>query len=572
MQNTMLQKTLSLLRRQFLGLNRILSTVMELVSEGLGIDDESRLIKFAANLLVNNHNFQFCTIHLVDNEQLQLAAATSTETMMATQAPNLVTSPWMHTCEHLAGEVLAKSDGTLLKRQSADSYYYCMPIFYRGETLGIISVNSPGEDENHPKLLSIFARTLTVVLINVRQSQHLSTEVKRRTLDLETAWRVAEESLNVKSQFLTNMSHEYRTPLNSVVGSTALLLETNLDSEQLEYARSAHDAALALTAMVNDMLDYSQSESGELKVHQQSFKLDDLINARLDVINAKAASKNIEVELLKSTNLPALVISDPVRIGQVLDNLLSNAFKFTPMGKVVLDISCEPNWADDVSLTFCVSDTGIGISNEHQQTIFNPFSQADSSNSRAFQGAGLGLTISQHLVNLMGGFIKLESELDKGSSFSFTLTMPATKSIAHNKSIDASEPDNAESDHGDDRIMVLLVEDNLINQKLAAKLLEKMGCRVDIADDGLVAVEMFAKHFYDLVFMDCQMPKMDGFEATIKIREMETDHRTPIIALTANSLPEDRARSFAAGMDEFLTKPIIRERLKDTLAKWATQH
>jgi signal transduction histidine kinase/CheY-like chemotaxis protein len=568
----MLQKTLSLLRRQFLSLNRVLSTVMELVSEGLGIDDESNLINFAASLLINNHNFQFCTIHLVVNEQLQLATAASTETMIATQTPDLLASPWMHTCEHLAGQVLLKSDGTLLKRQSADSFYYSIPIFYRDETLGIISVNAPCEDENHPKLLSIFARTLTVVLINVRQSQHLSTEVKRRTLDLETAWRVAEESLNAKSQFLTNMSHEYRTPLNWIVGSTALLLETHLDSEQLEYARSANDAAHALTAMVNDMLDYSQSESGELEVHLQSFKLDDLINARLDVMNEKSANKNIEVELLTSTNLPTRVVSDPLRIGQVLDNLLSNAIKFTPMGKVVLDISCEPNWNSNVNLTFCVSDTGIGIRKEHQQTIFNPFSQADSSNSREFQGAGLGLTISQHLVNLMGGFIKLDSQLDKGSSFSFTLTMPATKSIAHHKRIDASEPDNADSDNGDDRIMVLLVEDNLINQKLAAKLLEKMGCRVDIANDGIEAVEMFAQHFYDLVFMDCQMPRMDGFEATIKIREMETDHRTPIIALTANSLPEDRARSFAAGMDEFLTKPIIRERLKDTLAKWATHH
>jgi signal transduction histidine kinase len=186
--------------------------VMELVSEGLGIDDVSRLIKFAASLLINNHNFQLCTIHLVVNKQLQLATATSTEVMMATQTPDLLASPWMHTCEHLAGEVLSKSDGAVLKRQSADSFHYYMPIFYRDETLGIISVNAPGEDENHSELLSIFARTLTVVLINVRQSQHLSTEVKRRTRDLETAWRVAEESLNAKSQFLTNMNYEYRTP------------------------------------------------------------------------------------------------------------------------------------------------------------------------------------------------------------------------------------------------------------------------------------------------------------------------------------------------------------------------
>jgi signal transduction histidine kinase len=566
----MLQKTLSLLRRQFLGLNRILSTVMELVSEGLGIDDESRLIKFAAGLLINNHNFQFCTIHLVEHGQLALATAISTETMMTPQAPSKHANPWLHICEHLASEVLAKSDGALLKRQSADSYYYCLPIFYRGETLGIISVNSPSADENHPKLMSIFARTLTVVLINVRQSQHLSSEVKRRTLDLETAWRIAEESLNAKSQFLTNMSHEYRTPLNSIVGSTALLLETKLDKEQLEYARSVHDAAHSLTSMVNSMLDYSQTESGDLEIYLQSFVLSNLINARMEHIKDTAAQKNIEVELLTSPNLPTIVVSDPIRIGQVLDNLLNNAVKFTHQGKVVLDISCDSDWTNDVSLRFCVSDTGIGLNAEHQQTIFNPFSQADSSNSRAFQGAGLGLTISQHLVNLMGGFIKLDSELGKGSYFSFTLKMPATKKLPSSKREGKKVADATESNARGEKISVLLVEDNLINQKLAAKLLERMGCHVDIASDGIIAVEMFSQHLYDLVFMDCQMPKMDGFEATVKIREMEKDHRTPIIALTANSLPEDRARSFAAGMDEFLTKPIVPERLKDTIAKWAT--
>jgi len=272
---------------------------------------------------------------------------------------------------------------------------------------------------------------------------------------------------------------------------------------------------------------------------------------------------------LQSTNLPTQVVSDTVRIGQVLDNLLSNAVKFTHQGKVVLDISCEADWSDNVTLTFCVRDTGIGLNPEQQQTIFHPFSQADSSNSRQFQGAGLGLTISQQLVKLMGGYIKLESEPDKGSCFSFSLTMPAVNVVPMPALAAQSKSSVADKAVTDGKISVLLVEDNLINQKLAAKLLEKMGCHVDIANDGIIAVEMFSRHFYDLVFMDCQMPKMDGFEATMKIREMETDHRTPIIALTANSLPEDRARSFAAGMDEFLTKPIIRERLKDTIAKWS---
>jgi len=570
----MLQDTLNILRRQFLGLNRILSTVMELVSEGLTLDDEQKLLEFATNLLINNHNFQFCTIHVNEHKQLRLAAAHSAENMLSDAGADEGVRPWVQTCGHLAGEVITKGDGQLLKRHAGESIYYSMPILYRGEFLGVVSVNSPGLDENHPKLVQIFTRTLTSVLINARQSQHLNAEVARRTQDLETAWRVAEESLNAKSQFLTNMSHEYRTPLNAIVAAGSLLLETNLNKEQKEYAHSLHDSAEGLTGMVNAMLDYSQTENGELEIHPEPVNLRHLVEDLAAKYRAQALPKNIDVELLLSPEFPSQVLADPNRLSQVLNNLLGNAVKFTNAGKVTLDVSCEADGDRQVSVSFCVLDTGIGIDATQQDSVFHPFSQANSTNSRPFQGAGLGLTISQHLINLMGGHITLQSAPDKGSLFSFSLVLPLLddplQALTSTTPFSTTTTNTAELlTKNKGRMTVLLVEDNLINQKLAARLLEKMGCQVDVADDGEIAVNMFGQRYYDMVFMDCQMPNMDGFEATSKIRMMETNHRTPIIALTANSLPEDRARSFAAGMDEFLTKPIMREKLKDALTKWA---
>lgn len=572
---SMLQDTLNLLRRQFLGLNRVLSTVMELVNEGLTHENEEELLNYAARLLIHNHNFQFCTIHLVERKQVNLSVAISTETILDPSKGGEKSRPWVQTCEHLASDVVQAHTTSLTKKYAGETVYYCMPLVFRGEILGAVSVNSPGFDENHPKLVSIFCNTLTSVLINSRQSQTMAEAVKKRTKELQSAWRVTEHSLKAKSQFLTNMSHEYRTPLNSILGATSLLQETNLSEEQTEYLNSIQKSSAELLRMVNEKLDFSRSSAGDMDIHPEEVNLVKLIEGVAEVHRSLAENKDLFFEVILPTNMPELVLCDPERLTQVLNHLLWNAVKFTESGRVTLDIGFRPEASSQITVSFTVLDTGIGLDAEMQKTAFEAFSQADESNSRRYQGSGLGLAVSQQLVNLMGGHIKVDSELNEGSKFYFSLILPVSPTneeypIKIDSSVNRSSP---ELERMKEKLSVLLVEDNIINQKLAARLLEKMGCLVDIADDGVVAVNMFKRSPYDVVFMDCQMPNMDGFEATSKIREMESDKsHTPIIALTANSLPEDRARSFEVGMDEFLTKPILKDKLRNALEKWGVPH
>jgi len=571
----MLQDTLNLLRRQFLGLNRVLSTVMELVNQGLGHDNEDELLNYAAKLLIHNHNFQFCTIHLVEHKQLSLSVAISTESILDPGKRDETVRPWVQTCEHLASDIVKENLTVLTKKYAGETVYYCMPLLYRGEILGTVSVNSPGFDENHPKLVSIFCNTLTSVLINARQSQTMADAVKKRTLELQSAWRVTEQSLKAKSQFLTNMSHEYRTPLNAVLSASALMQETNLTEEQLEYLASIQGSSAELLRMVNEKLDFSRSNAGDMEIHPEEVNLVKLIEGIANLHRPLAKNKDLFFEVILPTDMPQLVLCDPGRLTQVLNHLLWNAVKFTDSGRVTLDIAFRPEASSQITISFTVMDTGIGMAGEMQKTAFEAFSQADESNSRRYQGSGLGLAVSQQLVNLMGGHIKVDSELSVGSKFYFSLILPVCANVGVpplklDSSLDLT---NSEIELMKQKLSVLLVEDNIINQKLAARLLEKMGCLVDIADDGLVAVNMFQRSPYDVVFMDCQMPNMDGFEATSKIREFESDKsHTPIIALTANSLPEDRARSFEVGMDEFLTKPILKDKLKHALEKWGVPH
>jgi signal transduction histidine kinase/ActR/RegA family two-component response regulator len=571
----MLQDTLNLLRRQFLGLNRVLSTVMELVNEGLTHDNEEGLLQFAAKLLIHNHNFQFCTIHMINRKKLNLSVAISTESSLDPSKDDEKTSPWVQTCEHLASDILKDETTVLTKRYAGETVYYCMPLVYRGEILGVVAVNSPGFDENHPKLVSIFCNTLTSVLINARQSQTMAEAVKKRTEELEAAWRVTEHSLKAKSQFLTNMSHEYRTPLNSILGASTLLQETELNDAQTEYLSSIHNSSSDLLRMVNEKLDFSRNNTGDMDIEPVEVNLVELLEGVAQVHRSLAENKELFFEILLPINMPEIVICDPGRLTQVLNHLLWNAVKFTDGGRVTLDIGFRPEASSQITVSFTVLDTGIGMDKEMQKTAFEAFRQADESNSRRYQGSGLGLAVSQQLVNLMGGHIKVDSELGEGSKFYFSLILPVSPNNEDNPikfdiSVDSSKH---ELERMKAQLSVLLVEDNIINQKLAARLLEKMGCRVDIADDGIVAVKMFCRSPYDVVFMDCQMPNMDGFEATSKIREIESNKsHTPIIALTANSLPEDRARSFEVGMDEFLTKPILKDKLRSALEKWGTPH
>ena len=583
----MLQDTLNVLRRQFLGLNRVLSTVMEFVNNGLIYEEESQLLKYAAGLLINNHSFQYCAFHLAQGDNLNLAVAVSKSSVLD---PHLITesdSPWITTCEHLARGFLDAEQRQMVKRQSGVNTYYSMPISYRRELLGVLTVNTPDADDNHPKLLSIFCHILSSILTNVRHSQDLSVKVQERTAELEQAKRVAEQSLLAKSQFLTNMSHEIRTPLNSIVGLTSLLADTSPNDEQHEYLETMKSSSETLVELISDVLDFSNIEQGDLELIPEPLPLRILLQDVADEFRERAQQKSIKLEVLLAPDLPQGVEADPVRLAQVLRNLIDNALKFTDSGAITIDAYCRNVTPSHATVTVSIIDTGIGMDRELQTMAFDVFQQGDGSNTRRYQGTGLGLAIVRRLVEMMGGDMALTSQPGRGTNVAFTVQLPvveAPRPVQDDPTlaprprgptpgvVRTSAPDAMTTPPAvQEKLTVLLVEDNEVNQKLAARLLEKLGCAVHVAHDGVDALAKVQQATYDLIFMDCQMPNMDGYEATTRIRELEvqSETRTPIIALTANSLPSDRVRSVQAGMDEFLTKPIGKEKLREALYKWA---
>jgi len=385
------------------------------------------------------------------------------------------------------------------------------------------------------------------------------TEKKKVEADLIKAKKTAENSVKIKEEFLRNMSHEIRTPMNGIIGFTDLLLETNLNSEQNEFLDRIKKSSNTLLVLTNDILDLSKLESGKLLFESIEFDLIDLIDQVMKMVEHSAKRKGIELSLFIDSKCPRYIKGDPTRLNQILLNLINNAVKFTEEGEVNIYVKPKIEKDDLIPITFKIEDTGIGMSTEAQKIIFDSFTQARSDTTRKYGGSGLGLAIVKMIVDQRKGEIHLDSKLGKGTTF--TITIPFDKCIK--KQVDAGgnsllgtedkKPNNFSLKH----LKILLVEDNLMNQALAKSRLNSWNCKIDIADNGKIALEKLENTLYDLILMDIQMPEMDGYEATKRIRKLKPPIcNIPIIAMTADASSNDEEKSLKTGMNDYISKPF----------------
>ena len=396
-------------------------------------------------------------------------------------------------------------------------------------------------------------RELIAANRNLEETGRLAREMADRAEALSAA----------KSDFLANMTHEVRTPLNGILGMTGLALETELKNDQREYLELVKSSAEALLSLVNDVLDFSKYEVGKLGLDCVEFSLRELVRDVLRPLALRASVGGLAFESVVEDGVPDRLVGDPLRIGQVLRNLAGNAVKFTNQGMVSVRVRSESldgsKEAAKVTLRFSVADTGIGVPAEKHQLIFEPFTQADGSTTRKYGGTGLGLSICSGVVEMMDGRIWLESEVGRGSTFYFTLTLDLPREAQARPSL----PPPANQRHSKRKLRILVAEDNSVNQRLAARLLEREGHTVTIAGSGQEALESFEEHQFarsrfELILMDVQMPGLDGLQATARIREKErgSGHRVPIVAMTAQAADSDRLRCLEAGMDAYVAKPV----------------
>jgi PAS domain S-box-containing protein len=425
----------------------------------------------------------------------------------------------------------------------------------------------PDGSLHYVRVIAFVKRDASGKALNMVGTTWEITQQKHYEEELVHARKGAEAANEAKSEFLANMSHEIRTPMNGVIGMTGLLLDTELTAEQRRYAEMARASGESLLQLINDILDFSKIEAKKLELETIDFDLRSVLDNLVSIHLTAAKTKGVELLLILDPTVPTQLRGDPGRLRQILTNLVANAIKFTERGEVVVRVALEEGTGANCLLRFSVRDTGIGIPEEGIGRLFDKFSQVEVSTTRKYGGTGLGLAISKQLVELMGGKVGVTSQEGKGSEFWFTVRLARGLGLAGQ--VQGVHPESQTAAYL--KMRILLAEDNSTNQIVALGMLRKLGLRADVVANGAEAVSALESIPYELVLMDISMPVMDGIEATRQIRNPQSavlNHGVPIIAMTANAMQTDRENCLAAGMNDFVSKPVSMGHLRDALKKW----
>ncbi len=551
---------------------KLLSTFALDLLQKSSLDDIFWLI---ADRAIAGIGFDDCVIYLIDRTSGELvqAAAYGPKSPEGRVIVDPITIP---IGEGIVGSVAAKLKPERIRDTRLDSRYIlddefrlselAVPIVLHGECIGVIDSENSKVDfytEKHEEILVTIASMAATKISDAMREEELQSTVRQLKIvqdmlaaqadELISAKEMADSSNRAKSTFLATMSHEIRTPLNAIIGMSDLIRDTSLNPEQFEYANIIWDSSNHLLNLITDILDFSKIEANELRISENTIDLKRLVEASVRVCTSANTVSEVPILIKFDPSLPECILGDEPRVKQILVNLIGNAIKFTSEGQITVTVCVESE-----NLLFTISDTGVGIPSSDIEKIFSPFQQVDSSHSREYEGTGLGLSIARRLSRLMSGDLTVSSTVGVGTEFVLSLPLRVV-------SRQRAEPSDRIEVETDKKLKILIVEDNPVNRLLAVKILGQVGFTADVAVDGLEAVEFVNKMPYDLIFMDLQMPVMDGYEAMRKIRANLAISQPRIIVISANVQPQDVSNSYNAGADGFLPKPIDRKALVDII-------